>query len=53
MNFHFIGRLGVDSAGEFESDLGGVAEVRAVDGLLFDRAVFDDVEQSVDVTMVF
>ncbi|WP_158601215.1 hypothetical protein [Haloplanus aerogenes] len=43
----------MDSTGEFEPDLGSVAEVRAVDGLVLDCAVLDDVDQLVDVLMVF
>ena len=48
-----VGSLRVDSAGEFEPDLGRVAEVRAVDRLVLDCAVLDDVDQFVDVLMVF
>ena len=48
-----VGSLRVYLTGEFEPDLGRVAEVRAVDRLVLDCAVLNNVDQLVDVLMVF
>ena len=47
-----VGRLRVESSGEFEADASVVAEVLAVDGFALDCAVFDDVDEVVDLRVI-
>jgi len=48
-----LGRLRVEPSSEFEPNSGVIAEILAVDGFGLDSAILDDVDEVVNLGMVF